>query len=72
MTKKDTQRKALAMMVLFFIAYLYVEKILTPYLQPPVEKNPFREKRRKNQSLQKSRNTPFQVAYPRLILQGKS
>ncbi len=36
MNKKDTQRKTLAMLVLFFIAYIYVEKVLTPYFQPPV------------------------------------
>jgi YidC/Oxa1 family membrane protein insertase len=36
MNKKDTQRKTLAMLVLFFIAYIYVEKVLTPYFQPPI------------------------------------
>lgn len=42
MNKKDTQRKTLAMLVLFFIAYIYVEKVLTPYIQPPLpEKTPY-------------------------------
>lgn len=40
MSKKDTQRKTLAMLVLFFIAYIYVEKVANPYLMPqPVKED---------------------------------
>lgn len=36
MSSKDNQRRSLAFLIIFFLGFIYIEKVLTPFMQGKV------------------------------------